>query len=95
MLLAAVAAWIEPSGRAAPPTAAFQAADDHRAATVRPGGALLFRQPERAGMPLAALPSGQHLQVHRLVWKSLVQWAEVEAPGGWIGYVLTTEIDLS
>ena len=62
---------------------------------MRPGGALLFRQPERAGLPLAALPRGQHVQVRRLVWKSLFQWAEVEAPGGWTGYVLTTEIDLS
>ncbi len=95
LVLASFAAWVQPSGRAAPAPAAFQAAEDHRAAIVRPGGALLFRQPERVGMPLAALPTGQHLQVRRLVWKSLLQWAEVEAPGGWIGYVLTTEIDLS
>jgi len=35
------------------------------------------------------------VQVRRLVWKDLFQWAEVEAPGGSVGYVLTTEIDLS
>jgi hypothetical protein len=66
-----------------------------RSAVVRPGGALLFRGPERSGLPLAVLPGGLHIAVRRLVWKDLYQWAEVEAPGGWRGYVLTTEIDLS
>ena len=66
-----------------------------RAAMVRLGGALLFREPERVGLPLVVLRPGQRVQVHRLVWKALFQWAEIEAPGGWTGYVLTTEIDLS
>lgn len=76
--------------RAEPQTPGYR-----RAAIVRAGGALLFSSPERAGLPLLVLSAGQRVQVHRLVWRSLFQWAEVEAPGGLTGYVLTTEIDLS
>ena len=88
-------AWI---GRSRPATtlqAARQGPGLQRAAVVRSGGALLFPEPDRAAMPLRVLFAGQRVQVHRLVWKSLFQWAEVEVPGGLTGYVLTTEIDLS
>jgi hypothetical protein len=95
VLFAGATAWIGQSRPAAAPGMAQDAAGLRRAAIVRPGGALLFRAPERAGVPLVSLPGGQLVQVRRLVWKDLFQWAEVEAPGGWIGYVLTTEIDLS
>lgn len=95
LLVAGATAWIGQSRPAAAPRMAQDAAGLRRAAIVRPGGALLFRGPERAGAPLASLPGGQLVQVRRLVWKDLFQWAEVEAPGGSIGYVLTTEIDLS
>lgn len=94
-VFAGAGAWI---GQPRPATLSHmqqQAPGGHRAAIVRPGGALLFPQPERAGVPLLILSAGQRLQVRRLVWKSLFQWAEVEAPGGLTGYVLTTEIDLS
>ncbi|CAH2601642.1 conserved protein of unknown function [Rhodovastum atsumiense] len=64
-------------------------------AHIRPIGASLFRDPDRAGVMLAVLPGGTRVTVRRLLWKALVQWAEVEAPGGRVGYVLTTEIDLS
>jgi hypothetical protein len=94
LLFVGVTAWIGQSRPAAAPRVAREAAGFRRA-IVRPGGALLFRAPERAGVPLIALPGGQRVQVRQLVWKDLFQWAEVEAPGGWIGYVLTTEIDLS
>lgn len=93
--LVGVTVWIGQSRPTAAPRMIQQAAGFRRAAIVRPGGAMLFRAPERAGTPLASLPGGQLVQIRRLVWKDLFQWAEVEAPGGGIGYVLTTEIDLS
>lgn len=77
--------------RPVPPPAAGAAAHD---AMVRPGGALLLRQPERDGPALAVLGHGQRLLVRRLLWNSLFQWAEVELPDGTAGYVLTTELDL-
>ena len=95
VLVVGLVAWgMRPQSAAAPPVAQ-QVEGVHRAAIVRPGGALLFRVPNRTGMPLAALPAGERVQVRRLVWKELFQWAEVVAPGGWTGYVLTTDIDLS
>lgn len=94
--LTSFTAGLEPSGRAAASSPAADAAGlERRAAIVRPGGASLFREPQRAGSPVVALPGGQRLLVRRLVWKALFQWAEVETPDGWSGYVLTTEIDLS
>ncbi len=95
LVVVSAGAWLEPTSHAASPLVADEARGDHRAAIVRPGGALLFRAPERGGMPLVALPGGQRVVVLRLVWKALYQWAEIEAPGGWTGYVLTTEINLS
>jgi hypothetical protein len=95
LVVVGLVAWgSEPQPAAAPP-AAQQVQGVRRAAIVRAGGALLFGVPDRAGMPLAALPAGERVQVRRLVWKELFQWAEVVAPGGWTGYVLTTDIDLS
>ena len=95
VLVVGLVAWGSGPQPAATPPVAQQVEGVHRAAIVRAGGALLFRAPERAGMPLAALPAGERVQVRRLVWKELFQWAEVVAPGGWTGYVLTTDIDLS
>jgi hypothetical protein len=95
LLAVGVAAWIGQSHPVAAPRVAQDAAGLRRAAIVRPGGALLFHEPDRAGAPLVSLRGGQLVQVRRLVWKDLFQWAEVEAPGGLVGYVLTTEIDLS
>ncbi len=95
LLAASVGNWVEPNSRAESPPAAEEASGDHRAAVVRPGGALLFSAPERGGVPVVALRAGQRVAVRRLVWKALYQWAEIEVPGGWTGYVLTTELDLS
>jgi hypothetical protein len=95
LVLTSFSAWIDTTGRAAPAPPGDEASREHRAAIVRPGGALLFREPERAGLPLVALPRGLRVKVRRLVWKALYQWAEVEAPDGWSGYVLTTDLDLS
>lgn len=95
LLVVGFTAWVGQSPPAAAPRMAENAAGMRRAAVVRPGGALLFVTPERAGVPLTSLPGGALVRVRRLVWKDLFQWAEVEAPGGVVGYVLTTEIDLS
>jgi hypothetical protein len=88
-------AWIGHPRPESPPPLAQEAVGSHRAAVVRVGGAQLYRAPERNGVPVMALPVGQRIEVRRLLWKDLFQWAEVEAPGGAVGYVLTTEIDLS
>ncbi len=96
LLSAGAVAWIgQPSPLGAVARPANEVAGLPRAAIVRPRGALLFHVPERNGVPLVALPGGQRVQVRRLVWKALFQWAEIELPGGEVGYVLTTEIDLS
>lgn len=94
-LFVGMIALVGPSRPTASPRAEQQTPGFRRAAIVRSGGALLFPEPERIGMPLLVLSAGQHVQVHRLVWKLLFQWAEVETPAGVTGYVLTTEIDLS
>ena len=94
-LLAGVTAWLWPTRSPGLPAVAQEGVGFPRAAVIRPGGAQLFRDPGRSGPPLVVLPAGQRVQVHRLVWKAFFQWAEIEAPGGWSGYVLTTEIDLS
>ena len=49
----------------------------------------------RAACRWPPCPAASASRCCRLVWKELFQWAEVQAPGGWTGYVLTTEIDLS
>ena len=87
-------AWIG-HPRPEPAPVVQEIAGAHRAAVVRAGGAQLYRAPERTGVPLMALPGGQRVTVRRLLWKDLFQWAEVETLGGLVGYVLTTDIDLS
>ncbi|HEY0420911.1 MAG TPA: hypothetical protein VGC80_15450 [Acetobacteraceae bacterium] len=62
-------------------------------AVVRGPHAMLFRDPDRSGPLLAALPQGAHLTVRRLLWNMMIQWAEVESNGR-IGYVATTEVEL-
>jgi hypothetical protein len=95
LLVVGLTAWGVQSRPPAVPLAAQHGAALHRAAVVQAGGALLFRVPERSGIPLSALAAGTRVQVRGLVWKELFQWAEVQAPGGLTGFVLTTEIDLS
>lgn len=76
----------DPALAAAPPGS--------RGAVIRPAGAVLFREPDRGAGPLAIVPGGTRVHVRRLVWKALIQWVEIDVPGGGSGYVLTTEVDL-
>jgi hypothetical protein len=78
----------------APPGASVGAPPGSRGAVIRQTGAVLFREPDRAVGPLAIVPGGTRVHVRRLVWKALIQWVEIEVPGGGSGYVLTTEVDL-
>jgi hypothetical protein len=76
------------------PVAADAGMEIHRMAVVRASRATVFAQPDRAAQVLATLPAGMPVVVRRLVWNMLMQWAEVELGSG-VGYVLTTDIDLS
>lgn len=81
---------------AAPQPGSLQAAlaEGARVAVVRSGGAVLFPAPHRGASDIR-LAAGQRVVVRRLVWSDLIQWAEVEVPGGASGYLATTELDLS
>ena len=76
------------------PVAADAGTEIHRMAVVRAGRAVVFARPDRAAPVIATLPTGMPVVVRRLVWNMLMQWAEVELGSG-VGYVLTTDIDLS
>ncbi len=54
----------------------------------------LRREPDLGAPALATLEPGTHLVVRRLLWHNLTQWVEVEHLGQ-VGYVLSTEVDLS
>jgi len=69
-------------------------ADTRRIAVVHAGHVPMFRQPDRNAPLMTTLPAGATVVVRRLVWNMLMQWAEVEADGS-VGYVLTTDLDLS
>jgi len=69
------------------------AATSGRLGVVRVGSAELHEQPDASSLMLATLPAGTRLGVKRMVWRSLMQWAEVEVDGR-TGYILGTEIDL-
>ncbi len=62
-------------------------------ATTRVANAELHREPDQASPLVARLPVGAKVTVHRLVWHTLTQWAEVDA-GGQSGYVSTNDVDL-
>ncbi len=65
-----------------------------RAGVVRGNGAAVLRAPEQGAGLITQLPAGTRIQVRQVLWRSLLQWAEVEI-GGVPGYVISTEIDLS
>lgn len=65
-----------------------------RPGVVRANGAAVLRAPEQGAALITQLPPGTRIQVRQVLWRSLVQWAEVEI-GGTPGYVISTEIDLS
>jgi hypothetical protein len=76
------------------PVAADAGTEIRRMAVVGANRATVFAQPDRAAPVMATLPAGMPVVVRRLVWNMLMQWAEVELGSG-VGYVLTTDIDLS
>ena len=65
-----------------------------RVGVVRNGRAVAHRAPDRNAAALATLQSGMPVVVRRVFFNAETQWAEVEV-GSAIGYVLTTDIDLS
>jgi hypothetical protein len=69
-------------------------ADTRRMAAVHAEHTPMFQQPDRSAPVMTTLPAGATVVVRRLVWNMLMQWAEVEASGS-VGYVLTTDLDLS
>ncbi len=95
---------------AAPPPAAPSAADAmkldsgprpgdeqpdvHRLATVRGANTLVYAAPDQSSQVIAKLTSGSSVVVHRVFWNMLLQWAEVDVGSG-VGFVVTTDIDLS
>ncbi len=62
-------------------------------ASVRSARGTLYTEADTTSAPLTYLPAGTKVQVRRLLWNMMTQWAEVEALGK-IGYVPMTEIDL-
>jgi hypothetical protein len=107
VIVAAAVGYVVPAARQAPapepvaqvkppddPTAADQRPISKRFATVRSARTFVYRDPDQGSPVIASLTPGSSLVVHRLLWNMLQQWAEVEVASG-IGYVLTTDIDLS
>ncbi len=76
------------------PPPADPRADISRTAVVHAAHAMVFQSPDRSAPVIATLPAGMPVVVRRLVWNMLMQWAEVEV-GSSVGYVLTSDIDLS
>jgi hypothetical protein len=76
------------------PAAANEPAIPKRFGTVRNARTFVYRDPDRSSPVIASLTEGSSLVVHRVLWNMLLQWAEVEVGSG-IGYVLTTDIDMS
>ena len=62
-------------------------------ATVRVPGAEVHREPDRASMTVVRLPVGTRVLVHRLVWRTLNQWAEIDVDGN-AGFVSTNDVDM-
>ena len=78
---------------AAAPAPARAALPGERLARVRAPGAVVRERPEPDAAVLAQLPTGSRVAVHRLVWNSLLQWAQIDL-GDRAGYVETTDLDL-
>jgi hypothetical protein len=52
----------------------------------------VHEQPDAASPVLATLPGGTRVGVRRMVWHSLMQWAEVDIEGR-TGYIVSPDID--
>ena len=66
----------------------------YRTAIIRDRATVMHRDPDSASPDLATLTIGTHLMVHKTLWHNLQQWVEVEL-NGQVGYVLSTDVDLS
>ncbi|MBC7637096.1 MAG: hypothetical protein H7251_16010 [Acetobacteraceae bacterium] len=62
-------------------------------ATVRSARGTLYSQADPTSSPVIYLPAGTKVQVRRVLWNMMTQWAEVETLGK-SGFVPMTEIDL-
>lgn len=62
-------------------------------AAVRSARGTLYLEADTSSAPVTYLPAGTKVQVRRVLWNMMTQWAEVEALGK-AGYVPMTEIDL-
>lgn len=62
-------------------------------ASVRSARGTLYAEADTTSSPVTYLPAGTKVQVRRVLWNMMTQWAEVEALGK-TGYVPMTEIDL-
>jgi hypothetical protein len=85
--------WIRPVPRDAAPQA-DHATPFGRLAVVRAAGTLMYRQPDPESPLVGTVPVGTRLTVRALRWNMLMQWVEVEL-GGEVGYLRTTDVDLS
>jgi hypothetical protein len=94
---AIVVGWVAPIIRlpaANPPPQADHATPFSRLAVVRSGHTLMYRQPDPDSPVVGTIPFGTKLAVRSLRWNMLMQWVEIEL-GGEVGYVRTTDVDLS
>jgi hypothetical protein len=64
-----------------------------RSGVVRVASTDIHEQPDPASPVLVTLPSGSRIGVRRMVWHSLMQWAEVDV-GGRTGYIVGPDIDI-
>ena len=62
-------------------------------ASVRSARGTLYTEADTSSTPVTYLPAGTKVQVRRVLWNMMTQWAEVEVLGK-SGYVPMTEIDL-
>lgn len=96
MLLGSAVLYAAPSLHKAEPVRVERhvASPSLRAGVIRYHGANVLRAPEQGAMLVVLLPAGTQVGVRQVVWRALMQWAEIEVDG-MSGYVLTTDIDLS
>jgi hypothetical protein len=87
-----------PAPPAMPSPAVKLPGDEHpeamRIGRVRGARTLVYSEPDQSSRVIASLNPGSSVVVHRLLWNMLQQWAEVEVGSG-VGFVLTTDIELS
>jgi hypothetical protein len=62
-------------------------------AVVRHAGTVIYSAPDRESPKVMVVPESTRLIVRQLVWKTLMQWVEVELIGG-KGYVAATDVEL-